>query len=59
METRLKSESFEPLIGFLVFLVQKSWSKNHEIDNFTTNLPKIGNFIITFEPETLESQLKA
>jgi len=26
LETRLESESFEPLIDFLVFLVQKLWS---------------------------------
>jgi len=25
LETRLKSESFEPLIDFLTFLVQKLW----------------------------------
>jgi len=46
LETRLKSESFEPLIGFLAFLVQKLWSKNHVISNFT----------LTFESETSESQ---
>jgi len=27
VETKLKSESFEPLIGFLAFLVQKLWPK--------------------------------
>jgi len=27
LETRLESESFEPLIDFLAFLVQKLWSK--------------------------------
>ena len=48
MQSRLTSESFEPLIGFLVFLVQKLWPKNI----------KIGNFTLTFEPETLESQAK-
>jgi len=52
LETRLKSESFEPLIGFLAFLVQKLWSKNHVISNFI----KIGNFTLTFESETSESQ---
>jgi len=26
LETRLESESFEPLIDFLAFLVQKLWS---------------------------------
>jgi len=28
VETRLKSKSFDPLIGFLEFLVQKLWPKN-------------------------------
>jgi len=27
METRLKSDIVEPLIGFLAFLVQKLWQK--------------------------------
>jgi len=31
LEARLEAESFEPLIGFLVFLVQKLWSKNNDI----------------------------
>ena len=30
LETRLESESFEPLIGFLAFLVHKLWSKNNK-----------------------------
>ena len=30
LETRLESESFEPLIGFLVFLLQKFWSENNK-----------------------------
>ena len=32
-ETRLKSESFEPLIDFLAFLVQKFWSKINKLIN--------------------------
>jgi len=40
LETRLESKSFEPLLGFLAFLVQKVWPKNNKIlirgliDNF-------------------------
>ena len=33
LETRLKSESFEPLINFLAFLVQKLWSKINNLMN--------------------------
>jgi len=29
LETWLESQSFEPLIGFLAFLVQKLWPKNN------------------------------
>jgi len=31
LETRLESESFEPLIDFLAFLVQKLWPKVNKI----------------------------
>ena len=31
METRIESESFEPLIGFLPFMVQKLLSKNNKL----------------------------
>jgi len=31
LETRLESESFEPLIDFLAFLVQKLWSKINKL----------------------------
>ena len=31
LETRLKSESFEPLIDFLAFLVQKLWSQMNKL----------------------------
>jgi len=34
LESRLKSESFEPLIDFLVFLVQKLWSKINKLINY-------------------------
>jgi len=34
LETRLKSESFEPLIDFLAFLVQKLWSKMDRLINY-------------------------
>jgi len=33
LETRLESESFEPLIDFLTFLVQKLWSKINKLIN--------------------------
>jgi len=31
LETRLQSEIFEPLIGFLAFQVQKLWHKNNKL----------------------------
>ena len=34
LETRLESESFEPLINFLAFLVQKLWSKINKLINY-------------------------
>ena len=34
LETRLESESFEPLIDFLAFLVQKLWSKINKLNNY-------------------------
>ena len=34
LETRLESESFEPLIDFLAFLVQKLWSKINKSINY-------------------------
>jgi len=33
LESKLESESFEPLIGFLAFLVQKLWPKNNKLIN--------------------------
>ena len=40
LETMLESESFEPLIDFLAFLVQKLWSKINKLinSNIFTNL---------------------
>jgi len=34
LETRLESESFEPLIDFLAFLGQKLWSKTNKLINY-------------------------
>jgi len=34
LETGLESESFEPLIDFLAFLVQKLWSKINKLINY-------------------------
>jgi len=34
LETRLESESFEPLIDFLACLVQKFWPKNNKFSNY-------------------------
>jgi len=31
LETRLKSESFKPLIKFLAFLLQTLWPKNNKL----------------------------
>jgi len=35
METRIKSKSFEPLIGFLGFLVQKFWPEKLTLGKIT------------------------
>jgi len=37
LETRLESESYEPLIDFPVFLVQKLWSKINKLINYLIN----------------------
>ena len=37
VESRLESESFEPLIDFLAFLVQKLWSKINKLINYLIN----------------------
>jgi len=34
VETRLESDSFEPLIDFLAVLVQKLWSKINKLNNY-------------------------
>jgi len=34
LESRLESESFEPLIDFLAFLIQKLWSKINKLINY-------------------------
>jgi len=52
LETRLESESFEPLIDFLAFLSQKLWSKINKLINDLISLIFLLLYIITFEPET-------
>jgi len=52
LETRLESESFEPLIDFLMFLVQKLWSKKNKLINYPISLIFLLTNIITLEPET-------
>jgi len=34
LETKLESQSFEPLIDFLAFLVRKLWRKNNKGINY-------------------------
>ena len=34
LEARLESKSFQPLIGFLMFLFQKLWPKNNKLINY-------------------------
>ena len=52
LETRLESESFEPLIDFLAFLVQKLWSKINKLINYLISQIFLLTNITTFEPET-------
>jgi len=52
LETRLESESFEPLIDFLAFLVQKLWSKINKWINWLISQKFLLTYITTFEPET-------
>jgi len=52
METRLESESFEPLINFLTFLVQTLLSKINKLCNYLISLIFLLTYITTFEPET-------
>jgi len=52
LETRLESDSFEPLIDFLAFLVQKLGSKINISINYLINQIFLLTYIRTFEPET-------
>ena len=52
LETRLESESFEPLIDFLTFMVQKLWSKIKKVINYLISQIFLLTYIIIFEPET-------
>jgi len=45
METRLESKSFETLIDFLVFLVQKLWPKPDKIIDYLI-MGLITNFVV-------------
>ena len=58
LETRLESESFEPLIDFLAFVVQKLWSKINKLINYLISQIFLLTYIITFEPETLAGHSK-
>jgi len=51
LETRLKSESLEPLTGFLAFLVPKLWQNNQNLDtnSFWVILPKVRFFKICWQ----------
>jgi len=51
LETRLESESFEPLIDFLAFLVQKLWSTIKKLINYLISQIFLLTYIIIFEPE--------
>ena len=52
LETRLESESFEPLIDFLAFLVKKLWSEINKLINYLIRQKFLLTQIITSEPET-------
>jgi len=58
LETRLESESFEPLIDFLAFLVQKLWSKINQLINYQISQIFLLTYITTFEPETIAGHPK-
>jgi len=51
-ETRLESKSFEPLIDFLAFLVQKLRSKINKLINYLISQIFLLTYITTFEPQT-------
>ena len=48
LETILESESFEPLIDFLAFLVQKFWSKINKLINYLISQIFLLTYITTF-----------
>jgi len=50
LETRLESESFEPLINFLTFLVQNLWYKINKLINYLISQIFLLTYITTFEP---------
>jgi len=52
LETRLESESFEPLIDFLKILVQKLWYKTNKLIDYLISQIFVLTYITTFEPET-------
>ena len=52
LETRLELDSFEPLIVFLSFLVQKLWSKINKLINYLISQIFLLTYITIFEPET-------
>jgi len=58
LETRLESQSFEPLIDFLTFLVQQLWSKINKLINYLISQIFLLTYITTFEPETLAGHPK-
>jgi len=47
-----ESESFEPLVNFLAFLVQKLWSEVNKLIYDLISQMFLLTYIITFEPET-------
>ena len=58
LETRLESESFEPLIDFLAFLVQNLWFRINKLINYLISQICLLTYITTFEPETLAGHPK-
>jgi len=49
LETRLESESFEPLTNFLLFVVQTLWPKINKIINYLI-MGLITNFVVETTP---------
>ena len=52
LKSRLEPESFQHLINFLAFLVQKLWSKINKLINHLISQIFLLTYITTFEPET-------